>query len=298
VTDLLTFTVPVSKEKPEQLHAALKSILRQDIGTWAAIVVDDAPGDSPYQAIVQSFDEPRFSYVRNHGEHGIGAAWNACVDVAPTELYAIFHADDELMPTYARTMLDLAARYPDGTAYFCGATIIDADGARMFSLADWVKQFIEPRGREMRIAGEDGLTRLLVGNFIMCPTTMYRRSRIGTRRFSRTLRFVLDIEHTTELLLDGAVLYGTRDVCYRYRRHIGGFTMQYAKTGYRFEEEIAFQKNVAARADAARMRRAARAGRAMPLVRLHLVYAAVSDAIGGRWEAGRSKLRHLTRSFQ
>jgi glycosyltransferase involved in cell wall biosynthesis len=294
----LTFTVPVYNQTPEQLRAALASIVAQDEPGWLAVVLDDAPGASPYEQVVAIFGDARLRYVRNRGEHGIGAAWNACIDEVGTELYAIVHADDELLPGYARTMRALAAAHPDGAMYFCGAEIIDEAGRRTFSLADSVKDFIRPPGREVRIAGEPGLVRLGIGNFIMCPTAMYRRSRIGMRRFSTRLRFVLDLEHTTGLLLAGERIYGTSAVCYRYRRHAAGTTQEYARTGYRFDEEVTFYRELARRTRIAGLPRAARAARAMPFVRLNMLHSALGDALGGRWRGARAKLGQLARTLR
>ena len=195
-------------------------------------------------------------------------------------------------------MLDLAARHPDGALYFCAAEIIDAAGRRTFSLADFVKDYIRPPGREVRVAGEPGLVRLAVGNFIMCPTVTYRRSRLHGRRFSTALRFVLDLEFTTGVLFDGEAIYGTSALGYRYRRHEAGTTQAFGRTGYRFEEEVAFYRRLAERARAAGMPRAARVARAMPFVRLNMLYGALGDAAGGRWSGARAKLGQLARTLR
>lgn len=289
----LTFAVPVYDQTPAQLRGALASVLRQDGADWEAVVLDDGPGGAAYRDVVEALADERVRYVKNPQSRGIGAAWNACVDAVRTDFYTILHADDELLPNYASTMLAFARAHPDGALYFCGAEIIDDGGRRMFNMADFVKDFIRPPGGEVCIAGEAGLTRLGVGNFIMCPTVMYRRERTAARRFSLDLRFVLDLDFMTGLLLDGERFYGTAAVAYRYRRHAGAATHQMARTGYRFDEEIAFYRGLAERLRAAGMPRARRAARLMPFVRLNIAYSALSDVSRGRWTGARAKLRRL-----
>jgi glycosyltransferase involved in cell wall biosynthesis len=298
MAERLTFTIPVSTQPHEQVRAALESALAQDVGGTRVVLVDDAPRDLGYEALAASFPASAVTYRRNLGEHGIGAAWNACIDAADSEFVTILHADDQLMPNYARVMLDLADRHPDASLYFCGAAIVDDAGRPTFSMADFVKTFIQAPERETRVAGEDGITRLLVGNFIMCPTVMYRRARIGARRFSTSLRFVLDLAYLTDALFEGDVIYGTRTTCYRYRRHAGAATSEYIRTGYRFEEEIAIHRALAARAEAIGMRKAASAARFMLFVRLNILYTALADAVHGRWGAAGAKMSQLAKSLR
>jgi glycosyltransferase involved in cell wall biosynthesis len=293
----LTFAIPAYNQPCEQLRAAIVSLIRQDRDDWTAVVLDDSPVPTAYEDVVRSFGDARLRYTRNTGAHGIGGAWNACVNAIDTEFYTIVHADDELAPSYASTMLRLANDHPDGTMYFCAAEIIDAAGRRTFSLADFVKDYIRPSGREVCIAGEAGLVRLAVGNFIVCPTVLYRRSRIGARRFSTELRFVVDLDFTTDALLAGERIYGTSAVGYRYRRHDAGTTQVLGRSGQRFDEEITFYRGLARRARAAGMQRAAHVARAMPLVRLNILASALGDALGGRWHGARAKATQLARSY-
>ena len=287
----LSIAIPASTQRPDHLRNAIHSVIAQDSATWTLVVVDDAPGEGRYRELVESVGDPRVRYLRNDGEHGIGQAWNVCADAVDAELYALLHADDELKPNYVRVMTDLAARFPDGAMYFCGAEIIGDSGRRAFSLADFVKRFVQPRGRVIRLAGEPALARLFTGDFIMCPTIVYRKSRIGPRRFSTVLRFVLDIALIADVLFAAEAIYGTNQVAYRYRRHTEAATAVFNKTGYRFEEEIALHRHVAARAQSRGFRLAAFAASVMLFVRLNLLYCAVADALSGRWGGCRSKLK-------
>ncbi|MEA2784715.1 MAG: hypothetical protein QOF71_819 [Candidatus Eremiobacteraeota bacterium] len=287
----LSIAIPASTQRPDHLRNAINSVIAQDAASWTLVVVDDAPGEGRYRELVESVGDARVRYLRNDGDHGIGQAWNVCTSAVDGELYAILHADDELKPNYVRVMTDLARRFPDGAMYFCGAEIIDDSGERAFSLADFVKWFVQPRGRTIRLAGESALARLFTGDFIMCPTIVYRKSRLGARRFSTGLRFVLDIALIADVLFAGEAIYGTSAAAYRYRRHRDAATAVFNKTGYRFEEEIALHRHVAAQARRRGFRLAALAANVMLFVRLNLLYCAVTDALSGRWGGFRSKLK-------
>ncbi|MDB5073816.1 MAG: glycosyl transferase [Candidatus Eremiobacteraeota bacterium] len=290
---LLTVAVPVSTQSRAHLAAAIASVIRQDTDRWKLVVIDDAVGESTYEELVSSFGDERITYVRNRGEHGIGAAWNACIEAATTDLFSILHADDELLPHYVRSMHDLALHRPDGAMYFCGASIIDDDGNPMWSFADAVKRVIQPGGRDVCLVGERAISRLMIGDFIMCPTVVYRRSAIGGRRFSTAHRFVLDIDFIVGALFDGARIYGTRNEGYRYRRHPAAATAVFDRSGYRFAEETEFHRMVERRAVENGFHRAAFAARVMFCVRGNIVVSMAKDVLAGRLRAARAKSRML-----
>ena len=51
-----------------------------------------------------------------------------------------------------------------------------------------------------------GVRALLKGDFIMAPTLCFRMSRLGGERFREGLKFVLDIQLTTNLLFAAVAL--------------------------------------------------------------------------------------------
>jgi hypothetical protein len=203
----------------------------------------------------------------------MSASWNACLDRAETDLVTLLHADDRLLPDYAGLVTTLAERFPEAVAVCCAARIIGARGEPVFSLADAVKRVFVPRGGDpLRLRGEPALRAVMAGNFIMCPTLCYRKSRLGARRFSQEWQQVQDLELVAGLLLDGETLVYSRRAAYAYRRHPAGATALQSESLLRFEEEFALFERVARRAAELGWERAARVSRRAWIVRLHLVY--------------------------
>ncbi len=241
----VTVALPYAKESLVFVERALASLQAQNHNNWRGIVVDDSPGgESRLVGLVESYNDPRLAYMRYEGPHGIGYAWNACADVSDTELLSILHTDDELEPTYLSRMLELAHGYPDAAMYFCRATIIDKAGKPCFSLADKAKDLITPRGEPIVLSGAFGVRALAVGDFIICPTILYRTALFKNLRFSTRHNFVLDLRFMLSALYEGATITGTRDRVYRYRRHAGQWTSAVSASGHRFSEEIEVLREV------------------------------------------------------
>ena len=129
--------------------------------------------------------------------------WNRCLDAADTDLVNLLHNDDELLPNYVAVMLPGRPRVPDAAAFFCKAKVIDAAGRETFSLVDYVKRFLQPRRPAHSCShGESAIEALMHGDFIMCPTVCYRRSRLPAERFRAEWNMVLDLDFFTRILLD------------------------------------------------------------------------------------------------
>lgn len=236
----ITFAIPFHAGL-DYLSKAIASLCAQRDVEWQGFVCDNASTEPGAESLVRSFDEPRLSYVRNPRNLGMAGNFNRCIDLAETDLVTLLHADDELLPDYARTVVAASRRYPEAAAFFCRAEIIGPDSQQRFSLADKVKDFIMPSTEtEFELRGEPGLRALLKGNFIMAPTLCFRKPRLGERRFSADYKFVLDQELTTDLLLSGEVLVGLPARCYRYRRHESNATEELTRTQQRFREESEF----------------------------------------------------------
>lgn len=290
----ITFAIPYYTG-PEYLARAVRSVFEQDTPGWRLVVCDDGP-DGSGERVLSAFSDPRVRYVRNPRTLGMAANWNRGLDLADTDLVTLLHADDELLPGYAGLMARSAAAHPDAAALFCQARVIGPDGRPAFSFPDWVKGFIAPpSGGPTRVAGPTGIAGLLRGNYVMCPTVCYRKSRIGGRRFEGRWRFVLDLDFFTRLLRDGGEMVGLTEVGYAYRRHPGNATTAYTENLLRFEEEAALYDELAADAAARGWDRVERVGRRKRIIRLHLGYRILSDVLRGRVRAATAKLNFLRR---
>jgi glycosyltransferase involved in cell wall biosynthesis len=236
----ITFAIPFYSGR-DYLERAIASVLAQRDPRWLAFVCDNASPEPGIEALVRAAGAGRVGYVRNEHNLGMAGNFNRCIDLAATELVTLLHADDELLPSYAETMIAAAAAHPTAAAVFCRAEIIGDHGEPRFSLADTVKGFISPsQRREVVLAGEPGIRAMLHGNFIVAPTLCFRKRVLGDRRFPAGYHFVLDQELTCAVMFDGDSLVGLPACCYRYRRHGDNATEQLTRTAVRFHEESEF----------------------------------------------------------
>lgn len=292
----ITFAVPYHSG-PDYLRSALRSVLAQTYPAWRLVVCDDGPEGSG-GPVVAEFADPRVRYVRAPVGGGMAANWNRCLEQAETDLVTLLHADDELAPHYAAALTAAAVRHPDAATIFCRAHVIGPDGRPAFSFPDFVKRFLVPRrGRTLVLSGDSGLAALLRGNFIMCPTVCYRRSRLGGLRFDGRWKFVLDLDLYARLLLAGEQLVGIAETAYRYRRHAGNATVAYTESLLRFREEADLYGELAAAARGRDWLASARVADRRTIIRLHLGYRIARDVLTGRLSAARAKWRFARTLF-
>lgn len=286
----ITFAIPFHRGLA-YLREAIESVRAQRIGDWRCFVLDDRGEPGGVAELVASFDDVRIGYHANDATLGITANWNRCLDLAETEFVTLLHADDRLRPEYGALMLALADAHPDAVAVSCDAEIVDASGRARFSLADAVKRRLVPAGEPWKIAGASGLRAIARADFVMCPTLLYRRARLGDRRFDPRWKQVQDLELLSRLLLDGDAITGTRRRAYLYRRHAESATAVQTQDLSRFEEEIAVLDQIAARARERGFEEAARAAERKTIVRLHLLVRAGEDLVSLRGVEALRKLR-------
>ena len=296
-TPAITFAIPYYAGI-DYLRRAIASVQAQTRDDWECVVVDDAGPESAAAAVL-ALGDPRVRYERNPANLGLGGNWNRAVGLATAPLVTLVHADDELLPGYADAVVRAHAAHPDAFAVFTRATVIGSDGAPVFSFPDRVKRVIEGRSSGTTVVhGEPGLERLLRGQFIFCPTLCYRREALGADPFSTEWRMVLDLALLAGSLLDGRRFVGIPEPLYAYRRHDASQTATLTASTERFDEEIAVYDEIAGRAEAAGWYRAAATARAKRIIRLHLAYRIVGDALHGRGAGVRAKRAAFRRAGQ
>jgi len=292
----LTIAIPYYKGHA-YLRAAIESVLRQTSPNWRLVVCDDGP-DAGTAKVVTSFGDPRIRYLKNERNLGMAGNWNRCLDAAETDLVNLLHNDDELLPNYVQVMLQAGAAYPAAAAFFCNAKVIDAAGRERFSLADYIKRFLKPKSRgPLVLEGRSAVGALMHGDFIMCPTVCYRKSRLPAERFNADWRMVLDLDFFTRILLGGTMV-GLPAVAYAYRRHAENATSAYTESLLRFEEESRLHDQVAAVANDRGWPEVARVAARKRIIKLHLVFRILQDASRLRLSAARRKSRFLFHLFR
>ena len=288
----ITFAIPYYRGA-NYLARAIESVIAQRDESWKALVCDDS-SEHGVEELVRSLGNGRVRYLHNEKNLGMAGNFNRCLDLAETDLVTLLHADDELMPTYCGTFRAAATRYPDAAALFCRAEIIGPDSQKRFSLADAVKDFINPSPREeLVLAGEPGIRAMLKGNFIMCPTLCFRKRMLGSRRFPHGFKFVLDWELTTSLMIDGKSLVGLPDRCYRYRRHDDNATEQLTRTQQRFREESDCYDRMEATARSRGWDKCVELARQKRIIKLNVTYRALRSVASLHFGDARRSFRLL-----
>lgn len=293
----LTVAIPFYRGK-EYLRQAIDSVRCQNCSRWQLLVCDDCSPEAGIRELVLGYGDPRIRYERNDHNLGMVGNWNRCLDLAETDLVTLLHADDQLLDCYVEVMTEAAGSSPGAAALFCKARIIDEQGRRRFSFPDLYKRFVAfCAGAPWRLAGRSGLEALLGGDFIMCPTVCYRKSRLGPRRFAAEWHFAQDMELFTRLLLEGESLVGAPAVAYAYRRHAASATALYTKSLLRFEEESRLYDALRLAALRHRWARAALLAQRKNVIKLNLLYCSIVDLLRLRLHDAREKLLLLRSLF-
>lgn len=290
---LITFGIPFYSNLP-YLKRAMDSVLKQSHTNWSLIVCDDCNEKESAKELVESYQDTRVSYFRNERNLGLAGNWNRLFDLTQTDLITLLHADDELLPNYALTMLELYHRHPEAAAYFCRAKIIDESSQEKFSFPDYIKKFLNPSETKVAIIeGDVGLGSLLKGNYVMCPTICYHHPKIKSLRFDARWSMVLDLDFLSRMLLQGNQLVGTSHVAYAYRRHTQNQTTLLTSNLKRFEEEIAIYEHLATVAQDKGWVSTQQQGRRKTMIFLHLAYLTVGDLLKARLLNAWKKLQMI-----
>ncbi|HEY4331811.1 MAG TPA: glycosyltransferase [Ilumatobacteraceae bacterium] len=287
----ISFAVPYHSN-PDFLRQAIDSVLAQTTPAWDLVIVDDA-GPHDARAMVEAIGDPRIRYVRNAANLGLAENWNECLRLTNAPLVTILHADDRLRPGYASAVIAAADGDPTAVAVFTDAEIIGPDGTPTISLPDLGKRLVRRPRTDYDLAGDHGLSGLAAGNYMICPTLCYRRALLGEHGFDGRWRFMVDLDSTARLLFAGEHMRAVRTKLYEYRRHDNTQTTLLTADTERFEEEIAFARELGARATTIGWTRTARAARRRLLLRMHMLVRGLIDVGHGRFTAARGKWRML-----
>jgi glycosyltransferase involved in cell wall biosynthesis len=294
---LISFCIPFYTGL-DYLKEAVASVRSQSISDWEIIVIDDCGPDAKAQAWLTSLSDKRVQYVRNEKNLGLAGNWNRCLQMANSELVTLLHADDKLEPSYAERMLETASRFPDITAFFCRARIINEKSEATFSFPDFIKGFIMPsRDQPLMLQGEPALAQLLKGVFIFCPTLCFRKSRLADRYFSSDWRMVLDLEILARLLMDGDILYGLPDKLYNYRRHSQNQTSILTNSLTRFEEEVSIYRAISQQCLKRSWLNAHKIARRMLIIKLNLLYCLAKNIMRVQLHHALLTIKFINRSW-
>ena len=228
------------------LAEAIRSVINQTTSPAEMIISLDSPVDDAFRRQFEASFPIR--WVENHTP-GIPSNWNNAVANATGDYVVLLHSDDILAPNYLEVITRLKKDKPESAAWFCGVNVIDENGMPTWALGDWVKRLKTPRRHTYDLQGDHGLSQLLSGCFIYCPTVCFRRELLQQFNFDKRWSMVPDLALYSSLLEGGHNITGTNEQAFYYRRHTEATTEKLTRTLDRFSEEWRFYDELSGRLD-------------------------------------------------
>ncbi len=241
----ITIAIPYYKDV-NLLARAVRSVLAQSSTQWQLLICDDASPEPANEKIDAIMNGQPYRYLRNERNLGMVANWNRCLSESATNFVTLLHADDMLATSYVSENLSAFKRYPTALGIFSNANIIGPTDTPIFSFPDFVKKFLIPSTKnDIELHGDMGLAALLKGNFIMCPTVCYNKTKMTGQYFDPRWKQVQDLDFFARMLLQGETFIGIQARTYQYRRHCNNATAVQTANNSRFHEEFALYAELA-----------------------------------------------------
>ena len=265
----------------------LNSILNQDSRAWFLTIVDDSGGKDPLVLSPDVVRDARIDIVVNDRNLGLGKSWNTGINSMKSrhnpDVVAVIHADDELEPNYVSTVLAAHDANPDVFAVHTEVRIIDEHGSFRFSFPDFIKGIVRPGSAkdEVLSRGDAGLSQILKGNFVFCPTMSFKTAMCDFPVFDEDWKMTIDLDLISRSLLSGKTILGVADKVYRYRRHGGNLTSRLNKSTKRFSEEIKFYAQISTTCKNQGFSSSARVAQHMWIVKFHILYQMMKSVLTG-----------------
>lgn len=280
---------------PALLQLTVASVLAQSDPDWTLTVVDDGYPDDAVPAYFAALSDDRVRYLRNETNLGANGNYRRCLDLADDDLVVLLGADDELLPSYVATVLDVHRSFPDAAMIQPGVEVIDEHGAPVRSLLDTVKQrWLRPATPDGRLllSGEALAVSVLRGNWLYFPSLVFARVPVQQTGLRTGLDVVQDLALVLDLTVAGHTLVVDDTVCFRYRRHRASDSSWRALAGSRFVEERRFFLEAAAQSTALGWTRAAGAARRHLLSRANALTVLPRAVAARQWSGARTLARH------
>jgi len=106
---------------------SIESVLTQTFKDLHLIVCDNCSTDNT-EEVVQSFHDPRLTYVRNEKNIGLVGNANRCLDLASGEYVCILHHDDIMLPENLEQKVRLLDDHPEVGFVHSNIMLIDSKG--------------------------------------------------------------------------------------------------------------------------------------------------------------------------
>lgn len=106
-------------KRQDYLKKTLESILLQSFSNYEVIVSDNDP-EASGKSVVESFNDPRFSYYTNEKNLGMKKSFNRSLEKSKGEFIVMIADDDPVYPDMLETLIDLKEKHPGYGMYLGG----------------------------------------------------------------------------------------------------------------------------------------------------------------------------------
>jgi glycosyltransferase involved in cell wall biosynthesis len=274
-------------ENQDYFYRLVGSIIAQQSDSWFLTIVDDSGGNDALVLRPDIAQDARIDLVVNSQNLGLGKSWNTGLESMKSrhnpDVVAVIHADDELEPNYVSTVLAAHKGNPDAFAVHTEVRIIDEHGSFRFSFPDFIKGIVRPGSSRDEVVsrGDAGLSQILRGNFVFCPTLSFKTAMCDFPMFDEEWNMAIDLDLISRSLLSGKTILGVGDKVYRYRRHGGNLTARLNKSTERFSEEIKFYAQISTTCKNQGFSSSAQVAQHMWIVKFHILYQMTKSVLTG-----------------
>lgn len=183
------------------IAAAIESVLRQSLGDFELIVIDDGSLDAT-EAIVRGYADPRLQYLRNERNLGPQPSWNRCLELARGRYFKLLPHDDLLHPQCLERQV----------------AVLEADLDQEIALVSCTRDVLAPDGRVLMQRGYPGASQGRIGrvsamracvrrgtNVLGEPGALLFRTDLARRvgPFDATNPYVIDLDYWFRLMAHG-----------------------------------------------------------------------------------------------
>jgi GT2 family glycosyltransferase len=141
VRPLISILMPVYNTQPEELKAAIQSVLDQSYENWELCIADDASSRAEVKQILDHFSgqDERIKVKFGTERGGIARTCNAAAQLASGDYLAFLDHDDTLVPHALAYVCETLDRQPEADLIYSDEDKIDAKGTRFepFFKPDW-----------------------------------------------------------------------------------------------------------------------------------------------------------------
>lgn len=150
------------------LRESIESVLASSFKDFTLTVVDNCSTDNT-KDVVDSFTDPRLSYVKHPENIGGINNINSAIKMGKGDYIVLFHDDDKMCPGMLEEEYNFLEAHPDAGCVSCLTSDFLTDGTVIDSKATYEGEYKIYKGRELFDVyfGE--------GTNTCCPSIMYRR---------------------------------------------------------------------------------------------------------------------------